>query len=117
MQAVWDAFNRLQNLAEVSSMAEVGARTLSRLIDRVENPVPLAPGYSDLDGEVDVSAQLPETWSFDQMQQDVIGTFQGESTLNSMGFGNTGATWDGMMGNLASRYGFVENGSQGAGYL
>jgi len=72
MQAARDALSCLQTLAEVSNMAEVGARTLARLIsrvDRVDSSLPLAQVYGDSSGAADGVMQAFEAWNCDQMRE------------------------------------------------
>lgn len=57
IQAAHDALSRLQMLAEVNSMAEAGARTLTRLLDRLEGASAVAQG-------IIVSTSL-QSWSSD----------------------------------------------------
>ncbi|KAL8922862.1 MAG: hypothetical protein Q9172_003402 [Xanthocarpia lactea] len=104
MQAAWDALNRLQTLAEVSSMAEVGARTLSRLIDRLHSTPPLAQAFEDLNGEADVITQVSETWSCDPAQGYAMEGYQAASPFDSTRYTNFGSDWEQMLRDLTGSY-------------
>ena len=118
MQAAWDALNRLQTLAEVSNMAEVGARTLSRLMDRVSNPPQLTLMYRDLnEGEADVITPASEIWSCDQMRQYAMGGWQLDSPLDNTGYTNVSTNWDEVLEDLTGGFDLGDTGSNEAGYL
>lgn len=118
MQAAWDALNRLQTLAEVSEVAEVGARTLSRLIDRVNSSSPLAWGLGSLDIEANAVMQLSETWSCDQMRTYDMGGYQAQSPFSNSECSNVPSNWEEMLGDLAGSFEVEEIVSHNeAGYL
>lgn len=97
IQAAWDALNRLQTLAESSSMAEVGARTLTRLIDKVDSPPPLAPSLGFLNGEDEVATHLIEPLNGDLMQQYVMESFQLAPPLDNVRYKNVSSeVWNEM---------------------
>ena len=105
MQAAWDALNRLQTLAEFSNMAEVGARTLSRLIEKVDYPPPLAQFYGYLNREADVATQLPETLNCDQMRQYAMEGWQVDPPLDNTKYTNISSeVWNEMLGGFTGSF-------------
>ena len=125
MQAAHDALSCLQTLAEVSDMAETGARTLARLIGVVDSSPPLAQVYGGSSEGADfltqtspVVMQTSEAWSCDQMQDYVTG-----DSRSNLPFGNTicaevgGANWEEVFWNLPDSFGPEDFGLLGAGYL
>jgi len=63
IQAAHCALGRLQNLAEVSNMAEVGARTLARLVDNIDKIAQLRQEDGDLTVAKDLAIQVSEARS------------------------------------------------------
>lgn len=118
MQAAHDALSCLQTLAEVSNMAETGARTLARLIGVVDSSPPLAQVYGDSSEAADVVMQTSEAWSCDQMQEYVTGDSRAD-----LPFGNTicaevgGPNWEEVFWNLPDSFGPEEFGLLEAGHL
>ena len=105
IQAAWDALSRLQTLAEFSNMAEVGARTLSRLIDKVESPPPLAPLVGLFNGEADVATQLPAALNYNQMRQYSMESWQVDASLENVRYSNVSSeAWNEMLGGLTSSF-------------
>lgn len=87
-------------------MAEVGARTLSRLIDRVNNPSPLYQVFrDDLDGQPDTLMQSSEILSSDNhMQEYATGGYQLDSTIDNTPYTNINFNWDEMLGDLTGNF-------------
>ena len=118
IQAAHNTLSYLQTLAEVSNMAETGARTLARLIGVVNSSPPLAQVYSDSSEAADVIMQTSEAWSCDQIQEYVTG----DSRAN-LPFSNTicaevgGPSWEEVLWNLPDSFGPEEFGLLEAGHL
>lgn len=73
-QAAQHALDCLQNLAEVSSLAETGARTLARIIYGIESSLPYAETYRYSSNiAVDLAMQTSEYWSYGQVQEYALG--------------------------------------------
>lgn len=102
MQAAWDAHSRLQTLAEVSDLAEVGARTLSRLIERVNSPSSLALEFDSLHRQADAVMQLSGTWTFDHMREVDVGGFQAQSPQNNDLYPDVSINWEEMLANFSA---------------
>ncbi len=102
MEAAWDALGRLQTLAEVSNLAEVGARTLSRLIERVDSLSSLALDFGSFQRQADAAMQLSGTWICDQMREHDVGDFQTQSPLNNDLCTNVSLNREEMLGDLTS---------------
>ena len=100
LQAVEDALTRLQTLAEVSDLAEVGARTLSRLIDTVKCFAPLHGNFGSLHGEADAVMQLPQSSNSEQMQEYNVGGFWGQHLLSDDLYTDVSPDWANMLGDL-----------------
>ncbi|KAL8893612.1 MAG: hypothetical protein Q9192_005097 [Flavoplaca navasiana] len=100
MQAARDALSRLQTLAEVSDLAEVGARTLSRLMERVNSSSPVAGNFGSSHRAADAVMQLSEPWSCNQLQEYDVEGFQGQSLLNNDLYTNVNWNWEEMMRDL-----------------
>ena len=95
MQAARDALSCLQNLAEVSSLAEVGAQILARLISKVDSSPPLAEVYGKQTGVADVGMQASEVWSCDQMREYAVKGSQGDFSFDNSGFyAEVGPSWE-----------------------
>lgn len=108
MQAAWDSLNRLQTLAEVSDVAEVGARTLNRLMERVNSPSSPAWGFQCLNKEADAVLQLPETsetWSDHQTRDSHNGIHPAQSPLSNTQCTNVPWNWEEMLGDLEGTFG------------
>ncbi|TGJ81634.1 hypothetical protein E0Z10_g7124 [Xylaria hypoxylon] len=67
IQAIKDAVERLQALAELSKMAESGAQALASLIARIEFPSTQGQHQSNIIGTIDPTIQLIEAWKEEQM--------------------------------------------------
>ena len=91
MQAARDALRCLQTLAEVSNMAEVGARTLNRLICSVDSSPSLASVYGDSNGAADAVMQVSEPRSSDQTRE--YGS-QADLSFGNTGCAEVGLNWE-----------------------
>ncbi|CAO1600457.1 hypothetical protein XANCAGTX0491_004146 [Xanthoria calcicola] len=100
MQAAWDALSRLHTLAEVSDLAEVGARTLNRLIERVNGPSSLALDFGSAHGQADAVMQLCGTWSCNQMPEFDVGGLQPQSPFNNDLSTDLSLNWEEMLADL-----------------
>ncbi len=104
MQAVHDALSRLQTLAEVSNLAEVGARTLARLISNVDSSPTPNPVYGDSTETIDSEMQVSETRGYDQMQEYAnIGSLA--DFLSGTNSGVVHSNWEEMVHDLNSASG------------
>ncbi|KAI1407926.1 hypothetical protein F5Y13DRAFT_205604 [Hypoxylon sp. FL1857] len=105
LQAVRSAFCRLQALAEVSRLAEVGARTLSRLIGNIDNQTePMAiNGDSDKDA-LDDTIQISEPWAGVQTPKDVSMLSLTDLLSDSTGSGITDPNWKETVERLSDNY-------------
>ncbi|KAL9025373.1 MAG: hypothetical protein Q9180_007683, partial [Flavoplaca navasiana] len=112
MQVAQDALSRLQTLAEVSDLAEVGARTLSRLIERVNSSSPLAGRFGSLHREADAVMQLSEPWSCDQIQEYGVEGFQAQSPLNNDLYTHVSWNWEEMLRDLTGSIEVEDIGSK-----
>ncbi|KAF2969702.1 hypothetical protein GQX73_g3822 [Xylaria multiplex] len=79
MQAIRDAVERLQSLAEFSKMAEAGARALASLIARVEYPSTQPQQQSSIMRAIDPTMQLIDSWKGEQ-----IGSINGVFTVTDV---------------------------------
>ena len=95
MQAVRSALDRLQTLAEVSNMAEVGARTLTRLIRNVDS----SPMHAQICGGsaavIDPGMQISEPWSCDQIQE-YTGAYSTADFFSDADYGAIHGNWEEM---------------------
>ncbi|KAK3933640.1 hypothetical protein QBC46DRAFT_401584 [Diplogelasinospora grovesii] len=118
MQAARDALSSLQNLAEVSNMAEVGAWTLARLIGRVDSSPPLAQQvYGDANGAGDVAMQAAEAWNFDHMREYPLGGSQADFSFGNTGCAELGPNWEEVLRDLTGSSGLEEIGIVEGGHL
>ncbi|KAK3178714.1 hypothetical protein OEA41_000851 [Lepraria neglecta] len=117
MQAARDALSCLQTLAEVSKMAEVGARTLARLIGSVDSSPPLAQVYGDSSGAADAVMQASEAWSCDQMREYAMRGSQADIPFGNTGCAEVGPNWEEVLRDLTGSFGLEENGFLEAGHL
>ncbi|KAI0400031.1 hypothetical protein F4802DRAFT_586906 [Xylaria palmicola] len=86
IQAARDAVNRLQAIAELSKMAEVGARALASMIARAEHSSKPAHQGSTAMAPDNTTIEMIEAWTGDQVD-DIGGMF----TVNDVLYG-TGST-------------------------
>lgn len=108
MQAAWESLNRLQTLAAVSDVAEVGARTLNRLMDKVNSSSSPTWGFQCLNKEADAVLQLSdtsETWRDHQTRDYHKGIHPAQSLLDSSQGTNAPWSWEEMLGDLESTFG------------
>jgi hypothetical protein len=110
MQAARDALSCLQTLAEVSNMAEVGARTLARLIGRVDSSPPLTQVYGDSSGVADVVKHVSETWGCDQMREYAMRGSQADFPYGDTGCAEVGPNWEEVLRDLTGSFELEENG-------
>ena len=108
MQAARDALNCLQNLAEVSNMAEVGARILARLIGRVDSSPLLGQAYETPNGVADFGMAASVAWSCDPMRDYSKRGAQAEFSLGNTGYAEAGANWEEMLHSLSDNLGLDE---------
>lgn len=97
MQGAREALNRLQTLAEVSTLAEAGARTLSCLIKRVEGSMELSEGQTGSEPAETTTTHIPEAWGGGNVA-DYVGTYAATDLLWESGPGAAHANWEDMMG-------------------
>ena len=130
MYAARDALNSLRTLAEVSQMAETGARTLARLIAVVDGSPPLvAPVFGESVEMAEVVMQKPsdaiqtsDTSSDGQIPEYVMGDATGDSRTD-LSFGNAISTevgipnWDEVLFNLPESFGPEDFGILDAGQI
>ncbi|KAI9705769.1 MAG: hypothetical protein M1820_005017 [Bogoriella megaspora] len=116
MQAARDTQTRLQNLAEVSSMADVGARTLARLINRVESSNQPSQEYDDMSGGADVVTQASAAWACDQMREYAIRVSQTDLSFDHTGYVGVGSNWGDIPHDLNSSSGLENLGIFEPGY-
>lgn len=100
MQAARTALSCLQTLQEVAKFAEVGSRTLARLIDSVssvENSFALDQVYESSDVTTvtqDMGMPSLETLSYDQMRGYGMRGFETDFSFNGIGYTETGPNWE-----------------------
>ena len=68
MQAARDAQTFLQSLADASTTAEVGARTLARLIGRADSTPTVTQTRGSSTGAADLFTQVSQPWSSEQLR-------------------------------------------------
>ena len=100
MQAARDAAKTLQTLAEVSTMADLGARTLSSLVSRVDE-------LQDSTAQVyDTPRGEPEHWELETMRKLGTGGSQIKFPFVANGGNEAAQSWDDMLRDLTGTFGF-----------
>lgn len=101
MQAACDALACLQNLAEVSNLAETGARTLARLIHSIESSPPYAETYGDSTTiAINLAMQTSEDWNYSQVQEYALGDSQAIFQCDNGQCREIGPSWEEMLQDL-----------------
>lgn len=105
IQAARNALNCLQTLAEVSSMAEAGARTLARLIGIVDSSESLAQVYPGPSKPADVAIQAPEAWSCDQLGAYTMRDSRADFPFGNMELAEINSNWEAVLQDLTNSFG------------
>ncbi|KAI0417790.1 hypothetical protein F5X98DRAFT_386851 [Xylaria grammica] len=96
VQAIKGAVERLQVFAELSKMAEAGARALASLIARIEFPSTQARQQNNTMGAIDPTMELVDAWKEEQMES-LNGVFTVSDILRGP-HGTFPAAWGGVEG-------------------
>lgn len=100
-QAAQHALDCLQNLAEVSNLAETGARTLARLIHGIESSPPYTESYGDSSNiAFDLATQTSEDWSYGEVQEYALGDSQALLNYDDGQCRDIGPSWEEMLQDL-----------------